>query len=224
MKKKLGDILCEAGVIDQNQLRTALSHQKRWGGRLGEILVILNFLSEDRLLKALSIALNLPAVELSRAKASPEAIKLISADVAKKFHVLPISVKMESGKKAVLLAMSDPTNLTAIDEIQFLTGMTVKPVVATDSSLSDAIRHYYDGIPISSPSPKRSFSPGSKERLDSDMIVFDGTTNAPEINLDSDQALKALIGLLVSKGVLTEKELAEKMNSLQRHGNKEKIR
>jgi hypothetical protein len=133
-------------------------------------------------------------------------------------------VKTESGKKAVLLAMSDPTNLAAIDEIQFLAGMTVKPVVATDSSISDAIRHYYDGIPIAIPSTKKPVSPGSKETLNSDMIVFDDTTNNPETNTDSDQTLKALIELLVSKGIFSEKELIEKMNSLQGHGSKEKIR
>jgi len=227
-RKKLGDLLLEAKIVDQQQLATALAHQKRWGGRLGEVLVILNFVSEDTLLKTLSKVLELPCVDLSKTKASPAAVKLVPIEMAKKCHVVPLGVKKESGKRVLFLAMSDPTNLSAIDEIQFHTGLTVKPVVATDSGISDAIRYYYDGIGFGDSTPPVSHASttmmGSQEpQKYSEQEIKDASFSPKdrpsEERLSGDPAitarsLRALIELLKDKGVLTEEELREKLSRL----------
>lgn len=146
-KKRLGDLLVEAGLIDPFQLRAALSEQQKWGGRLGNHLVRLKFVTEDKLIKFLSQQLKIQYVDISKIKIAPTTIELIPEEIATKHNVLPLGVKVEGGKKTLFIATSDPTNLEAIDEIQFLTGYTVKPIIAADSAIVKAIKDYYNPIP-----------------------------------------------------------------------------
>ncbi|MGB9736189.1 MAG: hypothetical protein ACP5JP_03510 [bacterium] len=146
-KKRLGDLLVEAGLIDPFQLRAALSEQQKWGGRLGNHLVRLKFISEDKLIKFLSQQLKIQYVDIAKIKIPPSAIELIPEEVATKHNVIPLGVKVDGGKKILFIATSDPTNLEAIDEIQFLTGYTVKPIIAADSAIVKAIKDYYNPAP-----------------------------------------------------------------------------
>lgn len=146
-KKRLGDLLVEAGLIDQFQLRSALAEQQKWGGRLGNHFVRLKFITEEKLIKFLSQQLKIQYVDISKIRISPATIELIPEEIATKHNVLPLGIKTEAGKKALFIATSDPTNLEAIDEIQFLTGYTVKPVLAADTVISNAIKEYYNPVP-----------------------------------------------------------------------------
>lgn len=170
-KKKLGDMLVEAGLIDEIQLRAALAHQKQWGGRLGAILISMGFITEERLLKFLSSHFQLPAVDFKKVRIQEDVLKLISVDVAKKHHVLPIAIWQEGGKKYLLVAMSDPTNLAAIDEIQFITNYHVKPAIATDTAIGEGIRYYYEGIGLP-PGMERQEGLPLSEPVDERMIVY----------------------------------------------------
>src|SRR5512136_726417 len=96
-RKRLGDILIEAGVIDNFQLQSALGHQRQWGGKLGRILVENRFLSEDVLVRALSRQLNIPSIDLSLMTVHERVVKLVPTDLAERFGIVPVGLKRESG-------------------------------------------------------------------------------------------------------------------------------
>ena len=144
-KKKLGEILLEAGVIDKFQLKSALAEQNKWGGRLGNHLVQMGILTEELLVKALSKQLKIPYLDLGQMQITKETLDLVPQELAEKFHLVPVAVKKIANKKTLIVAMSDPTNLDAIDELQFRTGHIIKPAVDGDTAIEMAIRKYYYG-------------------------------------------------------------------------------
>jgi len=145
MKKRLGEILIERGLIDTDQLNSALAHQRQWGMRLGTALVARGFVAEGMLTRVLSESLGFPMVDLSRVVIDPKALQLVSRRVCEQHDVLPLGLKDQNGRKLLFLAMADPLNATVIDEIAFTTGVVVKPAIAQISSLEQAIRRYYMG-------------------------------------------------------------------------------
>ncbi|MFO8056299.1 MAG: hypothetical protein R6V10_03290 [bacterium] len=146
-KKKIGQILVDAGVIDEMQLKSALGYQNRWGGKLGKILVEMGFLDEDTMIKFLGEHFHIKAVNLLRSRISNKAFEALPKDTAKKYNVVPVMVRGEGTKKVMVLAMSDPANLSAIDEISFITGAKIEPVLATDSAIDIVLKNYGDYDP-----------------------------------------------------------------------------
>ncbi len=139
MQERFGQALIGAGKIDKGQLKEALQYQKDHGGRLGSALVQLSFLEETDLTDFLAKHFGVPAVDLSNMVIEENVIKIIPADIARKYTVLPVS---KAGAK-VTLAMNDPSNVFAMDDIKFMTGYQVAPVLASESALRKAIDHYY---------------------------------------------------------------------------------
>jgi type IV pilus assembly protein PilB len=138
--EKLGKLLVSSRLITEEQLQKALLTQKKEGGRLGTILAKLGYIEEERLLKFLSQQYSIPAVDLSKCNIDPAIVKLVPADVVQKYQVIPIK---RSG--AVLsLAMVDPTDIFAIDDIKFMTGYDVEPFIALEGAVSSALAKYYD--------------------------------------------------------------------------------
>lgn len=138
--EKLGKLLVSAHLITEEQLQKALLTQKKEGGRLGTVLVKLGYMDEERLLKFLSQQYSIPPVDLSKFTIDPAVIKLIPSDVVQKYQAIPIK---RSG--AVLsLAMVDPTDIFAIDDIKFMTGYDVEPMVASEGAVNAALAKYYD--------------------------------------------------------------------------------
>src|SRR4051812_18925715 len=125
-RKRLGELLVEAGVIDQHQLQSALGHQKQWGGKLGRILVEKRFVTEDLMIKVLCRQLGMEAVDLSQQKVHERVIGLVPVEMATQFQVVPVGLKREAGGDVLYLAMGDPTNLEALDAVQFKTGKKVR--------------------------------------------------------------------------------------------------
>ncbi len=136
---KLGEMLVQAGTITQDQLKKALSTQREQGGRIGANLVKLGYISEEQLVATLSKHFGVPSINLDRIEIDPGVLKAISPDVARKYTILPVA---KAGAK-ITLAMIDPTNVFAMDDIKFMTGYNVDPVVASESSLRQAIDKYY---------------------------------------------------------------------------------
>ncbi|HVS02256.1 MAG TPA: type IV-A pilus assembly ATPase PilB [Thermoanaerobaculia bacterium] len=136
---KLGDLLVSTGAINKDQLQNALDLQKKEGGRIGSNVVKLGFVSEDKLTELLSKHFGVPSVNLDRVEVDEAIIKIIPADVARKYTILPIS---KAGAK-LTIAMLDPTNVFAMDDIKFMTGYNVEPVVAAETALREAIERYY---------------------------------------------------------------------------------
>jgi len=145
-KKKLGEILLERGIVDQEQLNSALAYQRQWGHRLGVALVAKGFITEGMLAKVLGEVMALPTVDLSRITFDTNALRLVAANLCENNDLIPISLEETRGSKLLSLAMADPLNLTIIDEIEFTTGCKVRPVISTISAINSAVRKYYRGM------------------------------------------------------------------------------
>ncbi|NOY44142.1 MAG: hypothetical protein GXP50_01615 [Deltaproteobacteria bacterium] len=220
-RKRLGEILMDAGLITETQLQAALSSQKTWGGKLGSTLVRMGFAREEDILRCLSAQLRLPAVDFRKVRISPRALAAVPLRIAEKYHVMPVALKEELGKKSVILAMADPTNLDAISEIEFQTGVNVRPVVATESGITRAINYYYrkqgqDPAAQAPPSERVPVGPaGGSEGEDEMVILQKGEERRVSSldGLDTGELLKVLIRVLEAKGVLTREELEAALRS-----------
>ncbi len=138
--KRLGELLVEGGLITPAQLQSAITHQKIARGRLGSNLVALGYISEEVLMDFLSVQTGVPQVDVRTVSLTPEIIKLVPHRLAEQFTVLPIAFKEP---KSLVLAMSDPSDLNAIDSARFASGLNIEPVVASHSALRKAISDFY---------------------------------------------------------------------------------
>jgi len=136
---KLGELLLKEDLISPEQLETALAEQKVSGGRLSYHLSRLGYLEEAELADILSKQYGVPSINLSEFEIDTEVIKLISRDVAERYKIIPIS----KADNSLIIAMVDPSNILAIDDIKFLTGYNIEAVVATEDSIMNAIEKYY---------------------------------------------------------------------------------
>jgi type IV pilus assembly protein PilB len=139
MSARLGEILVKRDLIRLEQLQEALRHQRTQGGRLGSILVQLGFLSDEEIASVLSEQYDLPSVNLDEMKVEDEVKRLIPIETAIRYQVLPL----KRIGTALTLAIADPTNVLALDEIKFMTGYRVEPVVASEGSIREAIERNY---------------------------------------------------------------------------------
>ncbi|MCU1289445.1 MAG: pilB1 [Acidobacteria bacterium] len=139
MSSKLGEILVRENLITAQQLREALEYQRTSGGRLGSNLVKLGIISDDVITAVLSRQYGVPSINLELFQIEDSTIKLISQEVALKYTVLPIS-KVGA---TLTLAMADPTNVFAMDDIKFMTGLNIEPVIASEASIQNAVNKYY---------------------------------------------------------------------------------
>jgi hypothetical protein len=216
-KKKLGDFLKEAGLIDDFQLQTALSHQRNWGGKLGSILVELEFVREEELARVIAEKMRIPYENLFEPELPAASIALIKADVAKKYGVMPVRKEGNS----IVIAMSDPLDIEAIDDLRFSTGFVVKPALALESEIKDAIRKYYDGEElVRKPKPAVPFGKTGKMEI---IFGSDLMTNSSEVQVAptaQDEAsrlgsqedrlrLDALITLLIEKNIINREDLVK---------------
>src|SRR6266550_12115 len=142
-RKRLGQLLTELGVIDEHQLQSALGHQKQWGGKLGAVLVQKGFCKEPDVVSALSKHLGMPSVKLADAKVNPQAVKFVSKQIAEKLHVFPYELSGSGRSELVTVAMSDPTDLSAVDQLAFHTGKRIKPMLAGDGEVTAAVQAHY---------------------------------------------------------------------------------
>src|SRR5437588_12826532 len=139
MSVRLGELLTKASLISQDQLKEALKIQKETGGKLGETLIKLGFVGEEDITECLSQQFGVPSINLQHFEIDPGVIKLIPADVARKYNILPVN---KTGA-TITIAMADPTNVFAMDDIKFMTGYNVEPVVASELGIKSAIDNYY---------------------------------------------------------------------------------
>jgi len=142
---QLGEALRAEGLVDEDQLATALAEQARFGHRLGETLVRLGLVAESALVRVLAGQLRVPAVDLSGKTIEPDVLERVPATLSEKYQCLPLFTKRQGGVELLYLGMDDPTNLTAIDDVSFRTGLGVRPVLVGPVQLRDAIALYYHG-------------------------------------------------------------------------------
>src|ERR1700694_1145988 len=160
MAVKLGDLLLKAKLITQDQLDAALKSQRDEGGKLGEALVRVKAVTETQITETLSHQFGVPSIDLDSFEIDANVIKIVPAEVARKYVVLPVN---KTGA-TLTIAMGDPTNVFAMDDIKFMPGYNVEPVVASEASLRKAIEKHY-GTPRAvvlkeKAKPSVAFQPG----------------------------------------------------------------
>jgi len=141
LAERLGELLVKKNFITPDQLKKASEDQRLKGGRLESALIRSGFIKEDELLSFLSAQYRVPSIKISKIEVNPNVIKLVPSSISKKYFIIPIN---RVGPK-LTMAMADPSNIVVIDEIKFMTGFNVEPVVASETEIIDAIKKYYGG-------------------------------------------------------------------------------
>jgi type IV pilus assembly protein PilB len=142
MPIKLGELLVKENLITPQQLQEALQYQKQHGGKLGYNLVKLGFVKDEEITQLLSRQYGVPSINLARFEIDPSVIKLVPAETAQKYQIIPLS---RAGAN-LTIAMVDPTNVFAMDDIKFMTGYNVEPVVASETAIMESIEKYYGSV------------------------------------------------------------------------------
>jgi type IV pilus assembly protein PilB len=167
MAVKLGDLLLKQKLITQEQLENALKLQREEGGKIGEALVRVGAVSESDITETLSQQFGVPSIDLAHFEIDPAVVKVVPGEVARKYGVLPVN---KTGA-TLTIAMGDPTNVFAMDDIKFMTGYNVEPVVASEIALRKAIDKHY-GTPRSVVLKERA-KPGSGQTFSSESSLDD---------------------------------------------------
>ena len=200
MPVKLGELLLKENMVTPQQLQEALSHQKTNGGKLGKAFVSLGYVRDEEITSLLSRQYGVPSINLDHFEVDPAIIKIIPAETARKYQILPLS---RSGA-TLTIAMADPTNVFAMDDIKFMTGYNVEPVVASETSLEDAIEKYYGstrslqlkesmgggsggGQSFGASGLKLGDAPSLKEMMEGPSLSFDdmASVGLSEVDIDS---------------------------------------
>ncbi|HLM75548.1 MAG TPA: ATPase, T2SS/T4P/T4SS family, partial [Polyangiaceae bacterium] len=137
---RLGELLVREKLISLQQLRQAQEEQRKSGTNLGNALARLGYISDEKITSFLSAQYRVPAINLDEYELDPDIVKLVPKEICQKHRIVPLS---RSGT-ALVVAMADPTNLTAMDDIKFLTSLTVEPVVASETSILAAIEASFE--------------------------------------------------------------------------------
>ncbi len=142
MSSRLGDILVKDSLISADQLKQALDYQKKNGGRLGTCLVKMGLVSDEDITAVLSRQYGVPSINLRFYEVDPSVIKLVPQETAVRYQIVPLS-RVGS---TLTIAMTDPTNVFAMDDIKFMTGFNVEPVVASETAITEAIGKFYGSV------------------------------------------------------------------------------
>ncbi len=202
MSSQIGELLLKDNLITPEQLDTALEYQRRNGGRIGTVLIELGFADDDAITTVLSRQYGVPSINLAYFEVDPTVIKLIPVETAQKYMVIPLS-RVGS---TLTIAMADPTNVFAMDDIKFMTGFNVEPVVATESSIREAVEKYY-GTPHAIELKKVYDEIVQAERETFELDLDDSAESEQDISIDqlqrsSEEApIIRLVNLIFSESI-----------------------
>lgn len=239
MSDKLGGMLLQAGLIGKGQLASALDYQKSIGGKLGIILVKLNFIKEERLTEFLSEQMKLAVIHLRDRRIDPGLMKLVPREIAEKHEILPISREGD----ILTVVTPDPTDYPAIDQLAFITGLKIQTAIATRSEVVRALQNYYYSDPAGkakarepldtrSPAQGIEHAPAAGAHAPAAAPAAGGPTGlakrgraAPQsfekvsdqplppkpIEVNPERLSRAIAGLLIEKKVITLNELLDRV-------------
>ena len=138
-KKKLGEILHEAGIINDMQQNLAAGQQSRWGGKFGSVLIQMGFVNEETVATILEKQYNQKCINIKNKEIPLNALSMVKPDVAKKFGIMPLAFD----KRTLTIATSEPHNLETIDDLAFMLSVNIKPLLAVEYDIKKAIKQYY---------------------------------------------------------------------------------
>jgi type IV pilus assembly protein PilB len=185
--ERLGDLLVREGLITREQLQSALTEQRNTGMRLGYTLVKLGIIEETEITKMLARQYRMPAVDLARFEVDPRIVKLVPSEVAMRHTVLPL--KREG--RTLTVAMSDPTNMTVLDDLKFITRYDIFPVIAGEYTLRTAIERYYEQTDVQ----LQSILKDIEAEEDLEVIEEQEDEDAPQV-ADDAPVVKLINGIL----------------------------
>jgi hypothetical protein len=222
MRIRIGDLLVKAGVITDLQLKAALAEQSQWGGKLGDILVRMEFITEEVLVRALSKQTGIARADLA-GEANQSAIKHVPAETAEEFNLVPLALKDEG--RTLVVAMSDPGNVMVTDHLRSLTGCRIEAQLAGASAIRGAIARWYrgeelagdessmkivnnSGASVVTVDPKKAQPPpaAAQEAKAARTSALEVLRGVEETQRRSVAALKAMVELLIEKGVFSREE------------------
>ncbi|HVG83517.1 MAG TPA: ATPase, T2SS/T4P/T4SS family, partial [Vicinamibacterales bacterium] len=166
MPVRIGELLLKEKRITAEQLQDALTYQRQNGGKLGANLVKLGYIQDDEITALLSKQYGVPSISLAQFEIDPAVIKLVPAETARKYQIVPLS---RSGA-TLTIAMTDPTNVFAMDDVKFMTGYNVEPVVASETGVSESIEKYYGAAPTT-PTPPRGSAGAAMQALSTESAL-----------------------------------------------------
>jgi type IV pilus assembly protein PilB len=178
MPVRIGELLLKEKRITPVQLQEALNYQKTSGGKLGFNLVKLGFVKDEEITALLSKQYGVPSINLAQFEIDPAIVKLIPSETAQKYQIVPLS----RAGATLTIAMTDPTNVFAMDDIKFMTGYNVEPVVASETAVTEAITRYYPANAprvAAEPKKKREAAPQQAANLNN-AATLDMVTKALE--------------------------------------------
>lgn len=143
--KRLGELLVERGLVSKTQLDHALARQEKYGGRLGTNLVKAGIISEQDLMRFIAVQTGIKEVRLSSARIDPKIVKMIPEKIAMQYMLAPVKIK---DRATLIVACVDPTDLNALDEVSFITGHRVQPVLARYSDVLNLLNNTYAAVPL----------------------------------------------------------------------------
>jgi type IV pilus assembly protein PilB len=141
-RTRIGEMLVQLGRLDSHQLQAALAHQRQWGGKLGGAIVRLGFLGEPAILQAVGQQLGVPFIVIGDREIPPKVLALVPRKIAQARRVLPLELAFDTRRRTLVVAVGDPADLTVIDELAFVTGLPVRPVLAGDEDLDRALERH----------------------------------------------------------------------------------
>jgi len=156
---KLGQLLVNKKLITPEQLQAALGEHEQWGARLGMTLVRLGFLDEEDLVRALAGQLRLPVARIKGKHVKDDILERVPCELAEKYRCLPLFMREEAGSRVLFVAMEDPSDLEAIDDLAFQVGEKVRAVLVAPTELEEAIQRHYHGGTMTGPAGTTRMGP-----------------------------------------------------------------
>jgi type IV pilus assembly protein PilB len=223
MALRLGDILIQQGVIDEDKLTAALSDQLAFGGKLGRTLVDLGYVSEEQLVHALATQLGLETIDLSKVDIAPEAVSVLPVDACERYGVFP--VRLDRARRVLWLATAEPDQST-LKEVAQIAQHTLEPILCSMSSIDRAVRRYYYGDQEAQPGrlgdPLQSI-PGAPRNADGELTAAAVEPDSARTDAIAElrtllvrlekqlsaqgRAFRALVEILQEKGIVRRGEL-----------------
>src|SRR6204780_2837666 len=198
MSSRLGEILVKDSLISADQLKQALEHQRKNGGRLGTCLVKLGLVSDDDITAGLSRQYGVPSIYLKFYEVDPSVIKLVPQETAVRYQIVPLS----RGGSTLTIAMTDPTNVFAMDDIKFMTGFNVEPVVASETAIAEAISKFYGDTQSEEELSKVMKDLTGEENADLEFASEEQEMNLAELERAAEEApIIKLVNLILTDAV-----------------------
>jgi len=224
-RKRLGDFLVELGLVKDYELSSALEDQKQFGGKIGLHLVRMGSLAEEKLIDVLAHQLNVPRINLQNSHIRLEALELVRKDFCLEHRLIPVSKKTKGGMSRILVAMADPTDMEAVNAVEFASGCRITLAIAPETDIRRAIEFCFseDGLRecIGQRDLKERITlelETGEEGKKEDFIVLhdDGEEGGlKDFNNRAELALRVLLDLLIEKKIITADEFHTVLKKLE---------